>query len=143
MKKPTATQQTMKTLTDYIEDIQSKLFKELGVFCAFSRADFLEKRKKGVIYVLVEEIYFCPKDNVDLFINKLDSIGLIAVEADIIENGIKGVIKRELYNYEAFLDSPLFAVEKFETYGLLSAYNITKEDVLNVYYEEVNKYEKK
>lgn len=96
-----------------------------------------------MIYVLVEEIYFCPKDNVDLFINKLDSIGLIAVEADIIENGIKGVIKRELYNYEAFLDSPLFAVEKFETYGLLSAYNITKEDVLNVYYEEVNKYEKK
>lgn len=92
----------MKTLQHYVQDAQTKLFDETGTLFAFSNEQFSEKRKEGVIYVALGVGIFCPKSNVDVLKVGLKHINNTGIVLDIAENGKEAIIKRELYNHEAF-----------------------------------------
>lgn len=95
----------MKSLSDYVTDAQSKLFDELGVFFAFSKSQMEAGCEKvganvdnkiasfgGGGYVLSK--------NFDKFVEEMERINTKGIEQDIQENGLTGIIQRELANYE-------------------------------------------
>lgn len=95
----------MKYLSDYIEEEQTKLFQECGVFFAFSEKQFKEGCEKvganaenkicsfgGGGYVLSK--------NLDKFSQGMEKIQEMGIKQEIEENGIENIIQRELANYE-------------------------------------------
>jgi len=90
----------MKYLQDYMEDKQTALFEEVGVFFAFSRKQFYEQRKEGVEYASLPGGMICPKGKGVEVINRLHEIFEERVKQDIEENGITAIIHRELDNHE-------------------------------------------
>jgi len=127
----------MKTLMDYTEEAQTKLFKECGVFFAFSNEQFQEglsklDREKGDKLTDLGGGMFCLSKNVDTFISKMEAISKSAIEQDIKENGINAIIIRELANYEAQITSNISdTVEALEDYE-----GITPEMVAKVFKDE-------
>ncbi len=79
----------MKYLSNYTEDLQSKLFNSTGAFFAFSNKQFDGAKQKGIKYVSLGAGMICPKLNVDALIDGLDLINTNGIAADIAENGIK------------------------------------------------------
>jgi len=109
----------MKYLSDYMNDKQSALFEEYGVFFAFSREQFLEARKEGIKYVNVGAGMIVPKEHVEVVMKSLDEIYQNGIKQDIAENGIDAIIKRELGNYECYYTGDISdAVEALEDYGI-------------------------
>lgn len=120
----------MKYLTDYTNDKQTELFEKTGTFFAFNQEQFEEEKKKypaekyyslgGGMYVN-QEHYKELKDG-------LQKIQTEAMAQDLKENGRKGVIHRELGNYEVQITGDLTdAIEALEPYG------ITVEEVRKEY----------
>jgi len=127
----------METLRDYTEEAQTELFKECGVFFAFSNEQFQEglskiEREDGDKLTDLGGGMFCLSKNVDTFIAKMEAINKNAIEQDIKENGINAIIMRELANYEAQITSDISdTVEALEDYE-----GITTEVVAKVFKEE-------
>ena len=119
----------MKYLTDYIKEEQTVLFKKMGVFFAFSREQFEENKNPEVKkYINLGLGTLCPKENVKQFIKEHDKIIKKGRKADLEENGRKGVIERELLNYECFYVNDITdAVEALEVY------DIKEKEILEVY----------
>lgn len=94
----------MKYLTDYMKEKQSRLFEETGAFFAFSKEQFEEKRDKNVKkYVHIGHGLLVPKGNEDIFIERFEKIGEEGRLQDVKENGARGIIRREYFNFETQL----------------------------------------
>jgi hypothetical protein len=118
----------MKYLSNYIQEGQTKAFEEAGAFFAFSDKHFLEARKEGVKYVHLGGGLLCPKDTANKLVEDLDRVHKAGIEQDIKENGIDGIIDRELANHEVYWCGGIEnAIEA------LSEYPCTKEDIYRVY----------
>ncbi len=119
----------MKYLSDYINDKQTAAFDELGAFFAFSNEQFNEAKKEGVEYCHVTAGLICPVGNTSELLTRLDTITKEGIAQDIAENGIKAIIRRELFNHECFYTNDICdCVEKLE------GYNVTYDDI----YQEFN-----
>lgn len=118
----------MKTLQNYIEAEQTKLFNETGAFFAFSKKQFDEQKKEGVIYTDAGAGCICPTDKVKMLVDGLESIHKAGIAQDIAENGIDKIIARELANYEAY-----YTYEIDDTVDALEDYGITREQVQTVF----------
>ena len=128
----------MKYLSNYMEEKQTKLFKEKKVFFAFSKEQFSEGVKKHKIKTKVIGLgsgMFCPKKNGKTVLDTLDKIYKESICQDIKENGVDNIILRELLNHEAFVVGD---VE--DTEHKLSDYPITKEQIIEVYYKNYKNY---
>jgi len=123
----------MKYLCNYIEDAQTKAFKEAGSFFAFSNKQFEEQHKKGIRYMDLGCGLFCPVKNAETLLNKLDNIAKAGIKQDIKENTIKGVIIRELANHEAYYTGDITS-----TLDALEDYKVTRNQVIEVYNERRN-----
>lgn len=121
----------MKYLSNYVEAAQTELLNQLGAFFAFSKQQFEEQKKDGVQYVSMGAGLICPTDNAQNLYEGLGKIHTAGIAADIAENGIQAIIKRELYNHEAFYVNRLD-----DTIAALEGYNVTREQVAKVYSEE-------
>ena len=129
----------MKTVAELNQERQNKnseLFKNVGLFFAFSNEQFEKNKtplKEGEKYVAIGAGGYLPKGNVEAFTKGLKEI----------EKWYKGEIKKnkaeeaeiayELHNHECFYTNDITVVcELFEgTY--------TKEQILKVYYKELKK----
>ncbi|MEP2469940.1 DUF7659 family protein [Ekhidna sp.] len=121
----------MKYLSDYMNDKQSKLFKQTGAFFAFSQNQFDEQKKEGIKYTSIPGGMICPKENVETLLNGLTKIHKEGIEQDIAENGIDKIIIRELYNYECF-----YTRDYSDVISHLKSYDITEEQIKKAFYKE-------
>jgi len=124
----------MKYLSDYMELKQNELFQKTGTIFAFSQKQFEEQRKENVKYVDLGQGMITEKPFVTEVINELHNIHKEAMVQDIKDNGIQGVIQRELENYETYYTNDLEpAMEALESYP-----EITQDDIINVYQRKNN-----
>jgi hypothetical protein len=114
----------MKYLSDYMNDKQTALFKETGAFFAFSKKQFCEQKKDGVVYNSLGAGMICPKDNAEKLMTGLETIAKDAIQEDIAENGIKAIIHRELGNHECQITMDI--TDAFEA---LDGYDITRDQI--------------
>lgn len=121
----------MKYLSHYISEGQTKAFNECGAFFAFSDKQFAEGKKEGVKYVSLGGGMLCPKENASKLVEQLTAVHKSGVEQDIAENGIDGIIKRELANHEAYYTGDISS-----TVEALQMYDIATADVARVYNAE-------
>lgn len=120
----------MKYLSDYMEAHQTKLFKETGAFFAFSEKQFMEKRLPGEKYVALDGGLFCLKGQEQILADGLERIYRECIKQDIEENGLDGVILRELGNHECW-----YVGDWQDGYDALIDYpGITKERVKHLFY---------
>ncbi|MBB0995730.1 hypothetical protein G6024_01155 [Dietzia maris] len=125
----------MKYLQDYIQDEQSKLLEDLGAFFAFNREQFEEgaakvqaKKPEGTKWASVGMGMFMPSVNVEEFKRRHSELVAAGMRQDLEKNGRRGVILRELNNYECFYSGDMTpAIEALEDYG------ITADEVRAVY----------
>jgi hypothetical protein len=92
----------MKYLQDYQEERQTELFNRLGSFFAFSNEQFEKAAKPGVKYSSLGQGMITPQGTEIELIETLDKIYNESIAQDIKENGIPAIIRRELFNHEAF-----------------------------------------
>lgn len=122
----------MKYLQDYQEARQTELFKRLGSFFCFSGKQFNEGRKEGVKYSNMGAGMVTPDGTEIELIETLDTIHKESIEQDMKENGRDEVIKRELYNHEAFYTHSIAS-----TVDALEPYPITDGEIRKVFRNEL------
>ena len=126
----------VKYLSDYINDKNSKLFKETGTFFAFSNEQFKEQMKEGRKYVDMGGGMITEKGNEEKLVKGLNKNYKEGIKQDLKENGKEKVILRELQNHEAFYTGEIEeAVETLKDYP-----GITKEDIMKSYRKNYSKY---
>ena len=124
----------MKYLSDYMEAEQTALFNRTGTIFAFSDKQFEEQAIKGKKYSRIGQGMLTQKGNEMKVIESLEKIYQQAIIQDIKENGIKGVIQRELENYEVYYTNDLEpAMEALKDYP-----EITQQDIIKVYQRKWN-----
>jgi hypothetical protein len=124
----------MKYLSDYMEAKQTALFNETGTFFAFSDKQFKEQYIEGIKYVSLGSGMITPKENANKVIETLHKIHKKAIKEDLKDNGIEGVIQRELENYEVYYTNDLDTV----TEALKDYPEITQKDIIKVYQRKWN-----
>lgn len=127
----------MKYLQDYIQEAQSNCFKQYGVFFAFSGKQFEEQKDPDIPtsdYVHTGMGMYLPEKNAKKCLEKLSHIVMDGVKQDMKENGKENIIRRELYNHEAFYTGDIES-----TLEALELYPITKDEVRKVFDDEQNK----
>lgn len=118
----------MKYLQDYINESQTKALDKAGAFFAFSKSQFEEARKEGVVYVDGPAGMICPKDTIDTLLLELEAGYKAGIEQDIAENGLEKIILRDLNNHEAYYMNDLES-----TISALASYPVTVEDITNIF----------
>lgn len=118
----------MKYLSDYVNKETSQILEKYGCFFAFSNEQFEEKVAQGVRYVQLVNNMFVPSEHAQTVANALSEAYARARAQDVEENGITGVIARELSNYECYLVGDIT-----DCVEALKSYNITREQILEVY----------
>ena len=126
----------MKYLSDYISTGQSEAIARAGGFFAFSQEQFDKEAKKDKKYTSLGLGLICEKDKAKQLIEDLDNVIKKGIKQDLKENGKKAIIKRELYNHEAF-----YTWDWTSTKEALTGYGITDEEIKEVFKEEANKQE--
>ena len=119
----------MKYLNDYTESETTKLFAATGAFFAFSKEQFYEQKTDGIRYVTLGAGMVAPKEDAGRLVEELGRIHSAGIAADVKENGIKAVIRRELFNYECFLTMDISDCCD----ALIDYPGITRASVLKVY----------
>ena len=114
----------MKTLNDYTEDATTKLFNDTGTFFAFNKEQVDNSKKEGVEYIPLGMGDCCPKDNIDALIKGLKQIGIEGRKQDLLENGKKKIIHRELSNHEYG-----YTGDTTQTIEALRGYDISEEEI--------------
>lgn len=118
----------MKCLSDYIQDKKIDAIDELGGFFAFSDKQFAAAKKEGIKYVSLDFGMIVPASNANALVEKLDEIQKEGIAQDIAENGIKAIIRRELFNHECFYTNDICdCVER------LTGYNVSYDEVYEVF----------
>jgi hypothetical protein len=118
----------MRYLTDYTEEATTKLLKQTGSFFAFSDKQFDEAKKENIKYVHLFGGLITPKQSAKIVLSGIEKIGKNGIKQDIKENGIDGIIKRELSNHEAYYTGDITS-----TIEALNGYEITAEQIRNIY----------
>jgi len=118
----------MNYLSDYINDAQTELFNKVGAFFAFSNKQLEEKIKQGVKYANMGAGLICPVENAKELTSGLSNIQDKGIAKDIAENGIKAIIKRELYNHECYYTGDIS-----DAIDVLEQYDITPEQIIEVF----------
>ena len=109
----------MNYLSDYTSENQTKLMNDNGAFFAYSQKQLDAEKKEGVVYVSMGSGLIAPKGNAARIFEGLESINTEGVKQDILENGIKAIIHRELANYETQITGDISdTVEALEDYGI-------------------------
>lgn len=124
----------MKYLQDYKEANNTALLNQTGAFFAFSTEQLKEAKQPDTKYVNIGHGLLCPKGQEDTLINGLGKIHKEAIQEDIADNGIKAIIRRELYNHECF-----YTGDVSDAVSTLKAYGITTEQIGEVYRVEYPK----
>lgn len=124
----------MKSLNDYTNERFNKIFEEHGVFYAFSKKQFDESAKEGVTYESGPSGMICPKGTTQIVLDKMDKVIQEAIQQDIAENTIEGIIERELVNYECF-----YVGDITEAVAALKCYDVTEDQVLDIYRKTYDK----
>lgn len=114
----------MKYISDYIQDAQTQAFKDAGAFFAFSNKQLDEQKEPGITYTAMFAGLVCPVDNAKELVTALGDIHDAGIAQDIEENGIKGIIHRELANHEAQITNDIE-----DTFDALEQYGITREAI--------------
>lgn len=121
----------MKHLSDYTEAAQTELYNKTGAFWAFGSEQLAESKKPGVIYKQFNGGLFVPENEAREFVRGYASLIKNGIDADIKENGLRAIIRRELFNYECFLTCDIS-----DCADALADYpGITRARVLEVYRE--------
>jgi hypothetical protein len=123
----------MKTLSNYIADEQTALFKKHKAFFAFNEGQLIEGRLENNIddnteLVQIASGMLCPKENRRALRDEHADIIKRGIAQDIADNGIDAIIERELANHEAY-----YTGELEDTAQSLSGYDMTYEDIQRVY----------
>lgn len=118
----------MKYLQDYKKAKTTVLLNSTGAFFAFNAKQFNEAKQPDTKYLNCGAGLICPKDNKQTLINGLTRIHEGAIQEDIAENGIKAIIRRELYNHECFYTGDIT-----DALVKLNGYDITNEQVREIY----------
>ena len=121
----------MKYLSNYIDENITKLLKQYGAFFAFSDKQFLEAKDKNKLntdYTDLGSGLVCLKENAKKLIDEMDNCIKKGIEQDIAENGEDAIIKRELYNYEAFYTGDITSTKE-----ALKDYNFTDNNIKNTF----------
>ncbi len=121
----------MKNIDQYIQNKQTEMFNQFGAIFAFSQKQFDEQKKENVIYVNIGLGLLCPKENAKKCIESINEISKEKVSLDLKYNSKESIIKRELYNREAF-----YTGELDDTIEALCEYPFTKEEIYKVFKEE-------
>ena len=119
----------MKYLNDYTESETTKLFAATGAFFAFSKEQFYEQKTDGIRYVTLGAGMVAPKEDAGRLVEELGRIHSAGIAADVKENGIKAVIRRELFNHECFYTNDISDCCD----ALIDYPGITRANVLKVY----------
>lgn len=121
----------MKYLSHYTQHRMSKLFEDNGAFFAFSDSRFEEQRNKDIPrseYCSMLGGLCVPKANSKAVLLGVAEITKSGIDEDIKENGIVGIIKRELNNHEAYYTGDISS-----TVDALKAYGLTAEQIMKVF----------
>ncbi len=106
------------SLSEIIQDNQTKCFDANGVFFAFSDKQFEEQKKDGVKYASLGAGLLCPVDSVSKFITEHALIVKNGITQDIEQNGKEEIIRRELANHECYYTNDAEdCIEALEGYG--------------------------
>tara|TARA_R110000803_G_scaffold171801_1_gene234708 strand:+ start:1310 stop:1696 length:387 start_codon:yes stop_codon:yes gene_type:complete len=125
----------MKYLQDYMEEKQTKLFKETGTFFAFSDKQYEEQADKTKTYVYMGAGMYTLKKYAKDQIEKHYQIYNNAIKQDIKENGKDKIILRELLNHEAYYTNDLE-----QTIETLKDYPFSEDDISHIYQKNYGKY---
>jgi hypothetical protein len=118
----------MKYLSEYTEQTIAEAMKKAGAFFAFSNKQFDEVKKEGVKYVDCGMGLICPKDTATTLLTEINEAHAKGIEQDIKENGLVGIIKRELNNHECYYTGNTEDAE-----NALKDYPIKPEDIRAVF----------
>jgi hypothetical protein len=112
-----------------MEAKQTEALNRAGAFFAFSTKQFDEQKKTDTIYTNMYAGMICPKDTAQELDRALTAIYHDSIAEDIADNGLNGIIRRELNNHEAYYTRDLKS-----TIDALKDYpNITAEDIKEVF----------
>lgn len=115
----------MKYLSEYIEEEQSKAFKDHYAFFAFSQSQLTERQLLCIKqYVSIGAGLIAPKCMALPLINKLAEITAKGIQQDISDNGIVAIVRRELDNHEYS-----YTMDTTDTIEALSEYPVTAEQI--------------
>ena len=117
----------MKYLSAYTEAATTELFNKTGAFFAFSAEQFKEQSTGCKYYSLGGGLY-CPQETTEDLREGLSTTRADGIAADIAENGIPAIIRRELSNHEAQITGDLS-----DTVAALSDYGIGESRVRKEY----------
>ena len=123
----------MKYLSNYTDTNISKALDKAQAFFAFSDKQVEEgKAKQGLTddikLISLGSGLISPQDTGIQLIKDMDKAYKDGIAQDIKENGKEAIIKRELYNHEAF-----YTGEIDQTVDALSEYNFSAGDILDIY----------
>lgn len=111
----------------------SSILEEVGGFFAFSDRQFKEKAKEGVKYCNAQAGLILPKENVDLFLERLDEIDKLR-KSLYAQVDRKRLIEYELANYESYYTGDIHqALEALRS----SLEDVTEEEVYKIYRENL------
>lgn len=120
-----------------LQEQQSQLFKEFGVFFAFGEEQFKEQRQEGVDYCSVLSAGDCvPVQNASEFAKRLSALHNEARDKALKEKGIERIIEDELVNQETFYTGDIAPVVE-----VLAYYEVTEKQVTQVYRSVFHKYD--
>lgn len=123
-------------MTRYIQEKQTELFNELGVFFAFSNKQLEDQKQAGVEYCTVLGTGDCvPKSKAKEFAERLSIIHREGREKELAEKGIDQIIEDSLVNHECF-----YTGEIDDALAALEFYNVNYEQVSAVYQKVAHKY---
>jgi len=80
----------------------TKAFNDAGAFFAFSDDQYNKAAVEGVKYCSMGAGLIAPVDNAVALRSELDRLYAESIKADLADNGINPIIRRELFNYECF-----------------------------------------
>ena len=87
-----------------------------------------DKNKLNTDYTDLGSGLVCLKENAKKLIDEMDNCIKKGIEQDIAENGEEAIIKRELYNYEAFYTGDITSTKE-----ALKDYNFTDNNIKNIF----------
>lgn len=117
----------MNSKSDYANDAMTALFAETGVIFAFDKETFDKKKTKNTEYVRVGVGYIVPTSQAKYFVDSLAAISERSREIDVKENGIIGIIQRELVSFECEYTREIEEISEY-----LNSYGITKKQIQDV-----------
>ena len=118
----------MKTLSEYTQEKQTKLFEACGAFFSFSQEQLNEKKVEGVEYVSLGSGLIVSKEKAKELFKGLKTIHAEGIKQDIEENGKSAIIQRELGNHEAHI---VMSID--DTVDALVDYGFSREDIQDEY----------